>query len=48
MSLADEPPLRDLSDRVLRQSLQDPENLRSFLKQAVPDLADGFDCQRAR
>jgi Putative transposase, YhgA-like len=48
MSLADDPPLRDLPDRVLRQSLRHPEHLRAFLQQAVPELAAGFDCERAR
>ena len=33
---------------MIRQSLQHPENLRTFLQQAVPDLADGFDCTRSR
>src|SRR5947209_16106842 len=32
----------------MRQSLQHPEHLRTFLLQAVPDLAGGFDCDRAR
>lgn len=41
MSLADEPPLRD-------QSLLHPDNLRAFLGKAVPHLAAGFDCTRAR
>jgi len=48
MTLADETPLRDLADRALRDSLRHPENLRSFLQQAVPNLAEGFDCTRAR
>jgi len=39
---------RDLTDRILRQSLRRPENLRAFLRQAVPTLADGFDCDHAR
>jgi hypothetical protein len=33
---------RDLADRLIRQSLRQPENLRDFLRQVVPDLADGF------
>src|SRR6266705_533076 len=42
-----EPP-RDLADRMIRQALRHPANLRAFLRQAVPTLADGFDCDRAR
>ena len=47
MPLADEPP-RDLPDRVIRQSLRHPAHLRTLLQQAVPQLAAGFDCERAR
>ena len=39
---------RDLADRVIREALQHPANLRAFLHQAVPALADGFDCNRSR
>jgi hypothetical protein len=39
---------RDLADRAVRQALRHPANLRAFLQQAVPALADGFDCERAR
>jgi Putative transposase, YhgA-like len=42
-----EPP-RDLADRMIRQALRHPANLRAFLRQAVPALADGFDCDRSR
>jgi len=35
-----------LADRVIRQALQHPANLRAFLHQAVPALAGGFDCER--
>jgi hypothetical protein len=42
-----EPP-RDLADRMMRQALQHPANLRAFLRQVVPALADGFDCDRLR
>jgi len=42
-----EPP-RDLADRVIREALQHPANLRAFLRQAVPTLADAFDCERGR
>jgi hypothetical protein len=48
MTVPREPPPRDLPDRVIRQSLRHPANLRAFLRQAVPQLADGFDCDRAR
>ena len=37
---------RDLADRVIRQALQHPANLRAFLHQAAPALAGGFDCER--
>src|SRR5436305_6960137 len=47
MALSDDLP-RDLADRVIRESLHHPANLRAFLQQAVPDLAAGFDCDRAR
>jgi hypothetical protein len=40
--------LHDFSDRAFRKSLEDRDNLRSFLKKALPDLADGFDYSRAR
>ncbi len=39
---------RDLPDRVIRQALRHPANLRAFLQQAVPALAGGFDCERGR
>jgi hypothetical protein len=41
-------PPRDVTDRMMRQSLRDPDNLRDFLRSAVPDLADSFDYQQAR
>jgi predicted transposase YdaD len=47
MTVAANPPLHDLPDRFLRQSLQHPNNLRALLEQAVPQLADRFDCSRA-
>src|ERR1700682_1880845 len=47
MALSDDLP-RDLADRVIRESLHHPANLRAFLRRAVPDQADGFDCDRAR
>src|SRR5271157_1949939 len=39
---------RDLPDRAIRQALHHPANLRAFLHQCVPALADGFDCHRCR
>jgi hypothetical protein len=39
---------RDLLDRIIRQSLRHPAHLRAFLGAAVPELAGGFDCERAR
>jgi hypothetical protein len=48
MPVADDPPLHDFPDRALRQSLQQPANLRAFLRQAVPELADGFVYEQAR
>jgi Putative transposase, YhgA-like len=47
MRPASEPP-RDLPDRVIRAALRHPANLRAFLQQAVPALADAFDCERGR
>jgi hypothetical protein len=47
MSSTSESP-RNLSDRIFRDSLQHQANLRAFLREAVPDLADGFDYERAR
>lgn len=42
-----EPP-RNLPDQVIRDSLQDRDNLREFLHAAIPELADGFDYERAQ
>jgi hypothetical protein len=39
---------RDAIDRAIRESLSLPANLREFLRAAVPQLANGFDCERAR
>jgi hypothetical protein len=47
MRPASEPP-RDLPDRMIREALRHPANLRAFLRQSVPALADGFDCDRRR
>jgi hypothetical protein len=48
MSIPEDEPLRDLADRAIRETLVNPENLREFLEQAVPQLAPGFDCAQAR
>ena len=48
MPVADDEPLRDFPDRALRQLLGYPQHLRSLLRCVVPELADGFDCDRAR
>jgi hypothetical protein len=39
---------RKLPDRLMRQSLLRPANLRDFLTSAAGNLAGGFDCDRAR
>ncbi len=39
--------LHDFPDRAIRQLLQHPGNLRDMLAAAVPELAAGFDCDRA-
>lgn len=41
-----EPP-RNLPDQVIRDSLRNHANLREFLHAAIPELAAGFDCERA-
>jgi hypothetical protein len=38
----------DLPDRMIREALRHPANLRAFLRQTVPALADSFDCSRRR
>src|SRR5258708_3860394 len=43
----DDSPLHDFPDRAIRQALQQPGNLRDLLNAVVPDLAPGFDCERA-
>ena len=48
MPVADDTPLHDFLDRAFRESLQQPDNLRDFLHQVVPNLAAGFICERAR
>jgi hypothetical protein len=41
-----EPP-RNLPDQVIRDSLTHAANLREFLNEVLPRLADGFDCEHA-
>jgi hypothetical protein len=48
MPPADDLPVRKLPDHLFRQTLKHPANLRAFLEEAVPHLAPGFDCPRAR
>src|SRR5437879_6058862 len=48
MSVLDSDPIRDHVDRMIREALKQPDNLRDFLEYAVPDLAAGFDFTRAR
>jgi hypothetical protein len=40
--------LHDFPDRAIRQELQHPGNLRDFLHAALPQFADGFDCEQAQ
>ena len=47
MSPMDPTLLHDFPDRAIRQLLENPGNLRELLVAAVPDLAPGFDCDRA-
>jgi hypothetical protein len=44
--VADEAALHDFPDRSIRQQLENPENLRDLLSDALPDLAAGFDYSR--
>jgi hypothetical protein len=39
---------RPLPDRMIRESLQTPANLRDFLRDCVPDIADRLDYSRLR
>jgi hypothetical protein len=48
MPIDDQSAQHDFRDKALRQSSQHPEHLRAFLGKAVPQLAGGFDCGRAR
>jgi hypothetical protein len=43
MSVFDQPPLHDFADRAIRESLQDPRNLRDLLMARLPELAGRFD-----
>lgn len=47
MSLFDDPPLHDFPDRAIRKLLENPRNLRDLIAAVVPDLAAGFDFERA-
>lgn len=40
--------MRDYADKAIREALLDPDNLRDLLRARVPELADGFDCTRAK
>jgi hypothetical protein len=40
---SDEAALHDFADRSIREQLQNPENLRDLLADALPDLVAGFD-----
>jgi len=42
MAMPDDLP-RQLPDRMIRESLQTPANLRDFLQDCVPDVADHLD-----
>jgi len=42
MAMEREEALHDIADRALRQSLERAENVRAFLEQVVPDIADRF------
>ena len=44
----DAPPLRDFNDRFFRESLKNPDNLREFLTDVVPELVGGFDFTRVK
>jgi hypothetical protein len=48
MTSPNDPLPRDFPDALVRDSLCHPAHLRAFLGEAVPDLAAGFDCDRAR
>jgi hypothetical protein len=48
MTLADKDPIRDLADRVVRDSLRFADHLRGLVSQVVPNLVDGFDFAQMR
>src|SRR5262245_63416790 len=48
MAPAEQPSPHDLPDRAIRQTLRHPANLRGFLREVVPELADGFVYERLR
>ena len=37
------PQVRDFADRALRDELRNPENVRDFVREALPDLVDRLD-----
>jgi hypothetical protein len=39
---------RDLTDRVFRKTLENVDNLREFLEEALPDHIAALDCTHAR
>jgi len=47
MPPAEEGSLHDFPDRAIRDALAQPANLRDLLQAVVPQLAPGFDCDRA-
>jgi hypothetical protein len=47
MPLFDEPPLHDFPDRAIRKLLENVHNLRDLVQAVVPELAAGFDFERA-
>lgn len=48
MNTGKDDPLHSFPDRAVRRSLEHPEHLRSFLRQALPQIADRFICEQAK
>lgn len=48
MALEDKDPIRDLADRIIRDSLRHAEHLRGLLGRVVPDLVNGFQFEHLR
>jgi hypothetical protein len=48
MSIQDQEPLHYLVDRAIRDALRQPDNLREFLNQVVPNLVPGFNFQQMK